>query len=83
MAVEARFDADTRPGAFKRVADQLGIHPETLRTLVQLSSGSSRSAQEIRTLCKDRLRMLHPGMQHIPAVDPILRHAHTCIRNRI
>jgi transposase len=31
MAVEARQDAFTKTGAIKRVADQLGIHQETLR----------------------------------------------------
>ena len=31
MAVEARQDPATRAGAIKRVANQLGMHPETLR----------------------------------------------------
>jgi transposase len=35
MAVEARQDPETRVGAVKRIADQLGVHPETLRTWVQ------------------------------------------------
>jgi len=35
MAVEARQDLATRPGAIKRVADQLGMHPETLRSWVR------------------------------------------------
>jgi transposase-like protein len=30
MALEARQDPATRAGAIKRVADQLGMHPETL-----------------------------------------------------
>jgi transposase len=34
MAVEARRDPATRPGALARVAGQLGINPETLRNWV-------------------------------------------------
>jgi transposase len=35
LAIEARNDPATRAGAFKRVGDQLGVHPEALRTWVR------------------------------------------------
>ena len=35
MALDARRDPSTSTGAIKRVADQLGIHPEALRTWVR------------------------------------------------
>ena len=35
MALEARRDPATGTGAIKRIADQLGIHPEGLRTWVR------------------------------------------------
>ena len=35
MAVEARQDPATRAGAIKRISDQLGMHPETLRNWVR------------------------------------------------
>ena len=35
MAVDARQDPATRAGAYRRVGEQLGIHPETLRTWVK------------------------------------------------
>lgn len=35
MAVEARLDPATRSGTFRRVSEQLGIHPETLRNWVR------------------------------------------------
>ena len=35
MAVEARRDPATRPGALKRIGDQLGVDPEALRTWVK------------------------------------------------
>lgn len=35
MAIDARKDPVTRAGAYKRIGDQLGVHPEALRTWVQ------------------------------------------------
>lgn len=35
LALEAREDPATRPGALKRIADQLDVHPEALRTWVK------------------------------------------------
>jgi transposase len=35
MAVEARQDPARRVGAIKRIADQLGLHPEALRNWVK------------------------------------------------
>lgn len=32
LAVDARRDPTSAPGAIKRIADQLGTHPEALRT---------------------------------------------------
>ena len=34
LAIEARQDPAARVGAVKRIADQLGVHPEALRTWV-------------------------------------------------
>lgn len=35
LAVEARQDPAARVGVFKRIGDQLGVHPEALRTWVK------------------------------------------------
>jgi transposase len=35
LAMEARNDPAARAGVFKRVGDQLGVHPEALRTWVR------------------------------------------------
>ena len=35
MAVELRQDPETRGGAIRRVSEQLGMHPETLRNWVR------------------------------------------------
>jgi transposase len=37
LAVEARRDPASAGGAIKRIADQLGVHPEALRTWVKLA----------------------------------------------
>ena len=34
MAVDARRDPATRTGAFRRIGEQLGVHPEALRSWV-------------------------------------------------
>lgn len=35
MAMDARQDPATAKGAIRRIADQLGVHPEALRTWVR------------------------------------------------
>ena len=35
MVLDARRDSESSRGAIKRVADQLGVHPEALRTRVR------------------------------------------------
>lgn len=35
MAMDARRDPETRTGAIRRIAEQLAIHPEALRTWVR------------------------------------------------
>ncbi|MBK0420345.1 transposase [Leucobacter sp. CSA1] len=34
LCLEARRDPETRQGAYRRIAEQLGVHPEALRTWV-------------------------------------------------
>ncbi|AXE38161.1 Insertion element IS6110 uncharacterized 12.0 kDa protein [Acidipropionibacterium virtanenii] len=35
LAIDARKDPATRAGAYRRVGEQLGVHPEALRTWVK------------------------------------------------
>ncbi|WP_181574826.1 transposase, partial [Actinomyces sp. Z3] len=58
MAVEARRDPERSKGAIRRIADELGVHPEALRTWVkkaEIDAGArpgttSEDAQRIRQL---------------------------------
>ncbi|WP_149814844.1 transposase [Serinicoccus marinus] len=43
MAIEARKDPESARGAIKRVADQLGVHPEALRNWVRQAVVPPRS----------------------------------------
>ncbi|OFT26219.1 transposase [Brevibacterium sp. HMSC08F02] len=38
MAIDARKDPEARTGAYKRVGEQRGVHPEALRTRVKQAS---------------------------------------------
>ncbi|WP_182049565.1 transposase [Changpingibacter yushuensis] len=59
LAVEARKDPDTRSGAITRIAEQCGVHKETLRTWVrraeesELPIGSEDTTARIRRLEKE------------------------------
>ena len=65
MAVELRKDPATRNGAIQRVAEQLGIHPESLRGWVkraEVDEGTrpgttSADGQRIAQLEKHRVRV--------------------------
>ena len=60
MAVEARQDPERAKGAISRIASELGVHPEALRTWVktaEIDGGfragtTSKDAQRIRELEK-------------------------------
>ncbi|WP_210729330.1 transposase [Actinomyces procaprae] len=61
LAVEARRDPERSKGAIRRIADELGVHPEALRTWVkkaEIDAGArpgttSQDAQRIRELEKE------------------------------
>jgi transposase len=43
LAIEARSDPTTRPGAYRRIGQQLGIHPEALRNWVNRAQAEQGS----------------------------------------
>ena len=54
MAVDARKDPDTASGAIRRIAEQLDVHPEALRTWVKKVEASLSSL-----LCKSYRRSVY------------------------
>jgi transposase len=56
MAVDARRDPVTRPGALQRVGEQLGINPETLRGWV--TQAEIDAGERAGTTTSDATRLL-------------------------
>ena len=64
MAVDARRDPATRPGALARISKQLGINPETLRnwvTQAEIDAGVRPGTTTDRARAKSALRGLTCG----------------------
>lgn len=61
MAVDLRRDPETKTGALRRVGEQLGIHPETLRNWVRqaevdegyLAGTTTSDAQRLAELVRE------------------------------
>lgn len=75
MAVEARLDPATRPGALRRVGDQLGIHPETLRTWVRQAEIDEGHRPGITTSEAQRLLELEKENRELRRANAILKSA--------
>jgi transposase len=71
IAVDARRDPVTRPGALQRAGEQLGINPETLRGWV--SQAQIDAGERVGTATSDtaRLAEMHragqPGLRNAPS----------------
>lgn len=75
LAVEARQKPATRPGAIKRVADHLDIHPETLRNWVRQSEIDDGARPGTTTGDATRLAELEREVRELKRAHEILRTA--------
>src|SRR5680860_1793988 len=75
MAVELRQDPATKPGAIKRVADQLGMHPETLRNWVRQAEVDGGVRPGTTTDDAQRLTELEREVRELRRANEILRTA--------
>ena len=75
MAVELRQDPATKPGAIKRVADQLGMHPETLRNWVRQAEVDGGVRPGTTTDEAKRLAELERENRELKRANEILRTA--------
>lgn len=75
MAVDARKDPATRAGALKRVADQLGIHPEALRTWVKRAETDEGLRPGTTTDDTERIAALERENRELKRANTILKQA--------
>jgi len=75
MAVEARKDPETAVGAIKRIADQLGIHPEALRTWVKQAEVDAGDRPGVTTEQERRIAELEREVRELRRANGILKSA--------
>ena len=75
LAVEARKDSATRPGALARIGGQLGINPETLRNWVTQAEVDAGDRPGTTTTDAQRLAELERENRELRRSNAILRSA--------
>ena len=73
MALDARRDPGTATGAIKRVADQLGVHPEALRTWVRQAEIDGGLRPGTTTVDTARIVELEREVRELRRANEILR----------
>jgi transposase len=75
MAVELRADPATKQGAIARVAEQLGMHPETLRNWVRQAEVDGGVRAGTTTAEAERIAQLEQEVRELRRTNHILRTA--------
>jgi transposase len=75
MAVELRQDPATRSGAIRRVAERLGMHPETLRNWVRQVEVDEGRRPGTTTVEAERIKQLESEVKELKRANDILRTA--------
>ena len=75
LAVDARRDPATRTGALKRIGDQLGINPETLRNWVRQAEVDEGYRPGTTTDDAQRMAELEKEVRELRRANAILRSA--------
>ena len=75
MAVELRRDPATRIGAVERVAEQLGMHPMTLRSWVRQAEVDGGVRPGATSVEAERVRRLEAENRELRRANEILRTA--------
>jgi len=75
MAVDARKDPATRPGALARIGGQLGINPETLRNWVTQAEIDAGSRPGTTSSEADKIAQLERDNRELRRANAILRSA--------
>lgn len=75
LVVEARRDAASAGGAIKRIADQLGVHPEALRTWVKQAETDDGVRPGTTTVETARVAELEREVRELRRANQILKSA--------
>ena len=75
MAVDLRRDPETRTGALRRVGEQLGINPETLRNWVHQGEIDQGHRPGVRSADAQRITELEREVKELRRANEILRTA--------
>jgi transposase len=75
MAVELRQDPATKQGAIARVAEQLGMHPETLRNWVRQAEIDGGARPGATTAEAQRIAQLEQEVRELRRANHILKTA--------
>lgn len=73
MAVDLRRDPATRSGALRRVGDQLGINPETLRNWVNQAEIDGGARPGVTTAEVQRIAELEREVKDLRRANEILK----------
>jgi transposase len=73
LTVEARRDPETRPGAIARIAKQLDVRPEALRTWVRAAEAKGVPTEPVDV--EARLRALEKENRELRRSNDILKSA--------
>ena len=75
MAVEARKDPASRTGAFRRIGEQLGVHPEALRTWVKQAETDEGLRPGVTSADAARIVELEREVRELRRANQILKAA--------
>jgi len=73
--VEARRDPERSKGAIRRIAEELGVHPEALRTWVKKAEIDAGARPGTTTSDAERIRQLEAENRELRRANAILRSA--------
>jgi transposase len=75
LAVEARRDPASAAGAIRRIADQLGVHPEALRTWVKQAETDAGDRPGMTSSDAERIAALERENRELRRANQILKSA--------
>ena len=82
MALEALADPARAKGAIRRIADELGVHPEALRTWVKKAQVDQGTRPGTTTDEAQRIKELEKEIRELRRANAILKSASACLSRR-